>query len=610
METFDVVVVGSGFGGSVTALRLAEADMSVCVLERGRAYRPGDFPRGVRGTAANFWAPDHGLYGMFDVWSFSNLDAVVCSGLGGGSLIYANVLLRKPEKWFVREDPAGGCEYWPVTRTELDPFYDRVETMLGAQAYPYGREPYRGTPKTAALREAADRLGLEWGLPPLAVTFAGPGRDPAPGEPVAGGEDNLYGAPRYTCRLVGECDLGCNAGSKNTLDLTYLSAARRRGAEIRTGCEVRSFEPVPGGFAVSYLVHPPAEGVYGARGDPGRGAGPRRGADPGARWDGGGPAVRGGGPEPPARRTVRCRRLVLAAGALGTPYLLLRNRSALPGISPALGTRFSGNGDFLGFVLQAATEAAAGRAKGGGRVPRLLEPTFGPVITSAMRMPDAVDGGAGRGFYIEDAGYPELVDWLVEQNVLTLSKHLLRFLLRRGWSLLTRSARSQVGRDLSGVMGAGLLTATSMPLLGMGRDVPDGRMRLRDGHLDLEWDTDSSGPYYDRMNRTMREVARRLGGWYASRPLARLNRLITVHPLGGAPMGRDPREGVVDSFGRVYGYAGLSVADGSVMPGPVGPNPALTIAALAERAAERIAEDAGRARARPRAGAHGGTHGG
>ncbi|MFD0366378.1 GMC oxidoreductase [Streptomyces sp. NPDC127114] len=553
MDVFDAVVVGSGFGGSVTAYRLAEADLSVCVLERGKPFPPGSFPRSPHETARNFWAPDSRLYGMYDMWSFSTMDALVSSGLGGGSLIYANVLIRKPESWFVHESFDGGYEDWPVTREDLDPHYQSVETMLGARKYPFDVEPYRSTPKTLAMRQAAERLGLPWELPLLAVSFGDP---PAPGAPLDGGEDNLHHSPRYGCRLVGECDLGCNFGSKNSLDFTYLSAAQRLGADIRTLSEVRAFEPVGEGFRVSYVEH--------------RAAGDE---DPSA---------------PPVRRTVKARRLVLSAGTLGTTYLLLRNRSAFPALSPALGTRFSGNGDFLGLVFKARERR---RDRPGETVPRLMEPSFGPVITSAMRVDRKAGDARDRGFYIEDAGYPEFLNWLVEHNVLTMSNRVERFLLRRGWSQLTGTARSRVGRQLGEAMGKGLFTATSLPLLGMGRDVPDGRMFLRDGHLDLDWKRAASDAYFDRMNETMQRAARSLGGRYAANPLSLLNRLITVHPLGGAPMGRSVRDGVVDSFGRVYGYPGLSVADGSVLPGPVGPNPSLTIAALADRSATRILED-------------------
>ena len=105
---FDAVVTGSGFGGSVIACRLAEAGLRVCLLERGRRYPPGSFARSPRELARSFWAPDRGLHGLYDVWSFPGLKAVVSSGLGGGSLIFANVLLRKDEKWFVNERPRRG----------------------------------------------------------------------------------------------------------------------------------------------------------------------------------------------------------------------------------------------------------------------------------------------------------------------------------------------------------------------------------------------------------------------------------------------------------------------------------------------------------------------
>jgi cholesterol oxidase len=126
--SFDVVVIGSGFGGSVMAYRLACAGLSVCVLERGRAYPPGSFPRTPKQMSRNFWDPSENLFGLFDIWSFRQAEAIVSSGLGGGSLIYANVLLRKDENWFVQEPSADqGGEWWPLTRDDLDPHYDNVE---------------------------------------------------------------------------------------------------------------------------------------------------------------------------------------------------------------------------------------------------------------------------------------------------------------------------------------------------------------------------------------------------------------------------------------------------------------------------------------------------
>jgi len=547
---FDAVVVGSGFGGSVLAYRLAESGKSVCVLERGKPYPPGSFPRGPRELSKAFWDPSEGLYGMFNVWSFKGLGAVVSSGLGGGSLIYANVLLRKPEKWFVKEDLAnGGYEHWPVSRDELDPHYDRVEAMLNGQRYPFADT----TPKTAAMRDAGERLGREFILPKLAVTFANDGDDPAVGVPIREEHPNLHGVPRYTCRLVGECDIGCNFGSKNTLDLNYLSEAKRHGAEIRTRHEVRSLAPRDGGgYSVRYVEHDAA--------------------DEGRKLDTSDPRLR---PE----RELTCDRLVLAAGTLGSTYLLLKSRVAFPGLSARLGSRFGGNGDLLTFALGAD---------------RPLEPHYGPVITSALHVPDALDGGEGRGFYVEDAGFPEFVGWLVQASqgpgaFWRLKAVAARILI----GLLRRKPEVDLSAEIAEVLADTRVAAGSLPLLGMGRDIPDGSMELTDeGTLQVDWVKGKSGPFFDRLGDFGREIATALGARFERNPTWYLGRLITVHPLGGCPMGRTPKEGVVDPRGEVFGYPGLTIADGSVMPGPVGPNPSLTIAALADRFADRAAGQA------------------
>ena len=563
-EHVETVVVGSGFGGSVAAYRAAEAGSGVLVLERGKAYPPGSFPRTPAAMGRAFWDPGRGLHGLFDVWTFRGLEAVVASGLGGGSLIYANVLLRKDEKWFVHESPlpGGGHEHWPVSRADLDPHYDRVERMLGATPY-----PYPDTPRTRALWDSAERLGLRPQLPPLAVTFAAdPGGRPVPGAPIPEpAHGNLHGLPRRTCRLIGECDIGCNEGAKNTLDHTYLSAAVHHGAEIRTRCEVRDLSPLPGGgYEVGYVVHEEA--------DEGRRTRTR--------------AL-------PVHR-VTCDRLVLAAGALGSTHLLLRNRAAFPGLSGALGTRFSGNGDLLTFLFDASDPAAPDGH-------RRIEASRGPVITTAIRVGDALDGdgATGRGFYVEDAGYPAFADWLVESSQLPgRARRLARFALARARARLHGSPRSGISADVSALIGPGRLSDGSLPLLGMGRDVPDGVLRLRRGHLAVDWTTATSRDYFERVRGTMRAIADDLDADFRDNPLWWTRRVVTVHPLGGAPMGRSAREGVCDSHGEVFGHPGLHVLDGALLPGPVGANPSLTIAALADRACDRFLSGRGTAAAR------------
>jgi len=562
-EDFDVVVVGSGFGASVTAYRLAEAGQRVCVLERGRPYPPGSFPRDPRGLARNLWDPGSGLHGIFDIWAFRGIESVVSSGLGGGSLIYANVLIRKDEHWFVDEPlPGGGHERWPIDRALLDPHYDAVGKMLDAQRYPFDTAPYRDTPKTVALREAASTLGLDWMLPELAISFRGrSGEAPVPGVALHEDRPNLHGRPRETCRLCGECDVGCNYGAKNTLDYTYLSRAKDHGAEIRTLSEVRRLQPIdgpgggPSGYRVTYVTHQPDEDRS--------------------------PVPSGALPT----ATVKARRVVLGAGTFGTTYLLLRNRSAFPRISRALGTRFSGNGDLLTAIVDAHHRVA------GHSLPRHVDPSIGPVITSAIRVADSHDGtgAGGRGFYVEDGGAPAFLAWVAESaGALGLVGRAAVFAARRIMADLSGNPRRNISGHVSKLLGGGLVSSRALPMLAMGRDIPDGVMRLRGGGLDVDWDTRTSEAYFDRVEATMSAIASALEGRLANTPLWLFKRVITVHALGGAPMASSDQTGVIDSGGEVFHYPGLYVVDGAAMPGPVGPNPSFTIAAFADHVADGI----------------------
>jgi cholesterol oxidase len=510
-ERYDAVVIGSGFGGSVVACRLAQAGAAVLVLERGQPWPPGAFPRTPRQWRGALWAPRSGRHGLYEYHHFKGLDALTASGLGGGSLIYANVMLRKDPETFA----ADGL---PLAPAELDAHYDTVLAMQHAERYPWADR----TPKTRALLSAAELAGLSAERPPLAVAFG-----EHPGQPFDDGAANLHGAPRETCRLCGGCDVGCRYGSKHTVDFTYLTAAVDAGAHVRTCCEADALDRDRDGWRVRYRQHLAARDGH-----------PEHLLDPVAHAD----------------REVRADRVVLAAGTFGSTGLLLRNRAALPGLSPRLGRGFSGNGDLLLFLLDAD---------------RYLDPATGPVITASVRVPDA-ESPSGRGFLVQDAGAPAFSEWLWQG--LEAPGDLLRALRRRSAAEALGTARA---------------SAAMAPLLGMGRDVPGGRMELRGDRLVLSWRGQASRAYFEGLEATAKRLGQALGGRVV-RLGGRFARLLSVHPLGGCAMGRSAEEGVVDAYGRVFGCERLYVSDGSILPGPVGVNPSMTIAALGERIAKEL----------------------
>jgi cholesterol oxidase len=275
-------------------------------------------------------------------------------------------------------------------------------------------------------------------------------------------------------------------------------------------------------------------------------------------------------------------RVVLGAGTVGSTRFLLENRATLPGLSPMLGRRVSANGDALAWVRHATRLSADG-----ARVPHYLDPSRGPVITTSIDVP-AERSASGREFHIQDAGAPAFAEWMWQGLEAPGDVwRARRRLARRVASHISGRRRSRLGGLLSALMGTTETSAAMMPLLGMGRDLPDGRFRLRGSELELDWSSDASEAYYQGLRHGFREVAGALGG-RALDPLEHLSRNVTVHAVGGCPMGTDRRRGVVDPWGQVHRHPGLYVADGAALPGPVGPNPSFTIAAFADRVAEAI----------------------
>ena len=539
-----VCVIGSGFGGAVMACRLAESGrFDVTVLERGPRYGRAGFPRRNDQVRRAFWDPDDGYFGQFEYRSFgrSGVDVLTCAGLGGGSLIYSNVLYRMPAPFFAT---------WPggLTRTLLDPCYQRALEMLEGQPYPVDRPawPYlAATPKAQALAEAVARIGasprggpamrLEW--PPLAVQFSA-----EPGAAVINGQ----GVAQTSCIMCGECNLGCNTQAKNTLDLNYLTRATQHGAEVRTWCAVSAID---------------AAGA------------------PDAGW-----ILRTGDPRYRATTSERFDLVVVAAGSLGSTELLL-DLAKRRRLSDRVGTQWSPNGDMLGILR---------------KTPWPLQPSAGPVITGAIHVDAASypDGFAG-GAWIEDGGFPAALAWYLGGRLQGWRVGLagLRGLLRllQGW-FGRRLAEANVGDDLAPFLFGAPGFEHTMLMLAMGRDRATGRFALRDGpgrtdRLHLDWRPGDGELHYQHARAAMARIGSALGSDFTENPVDWLGRYISVHPIGGLPLGDRRETGAIDATsGEAFGCPDLYVVDGSVIPEAVGPNPSLTIAALAELFAARLVE--------------------
>jgi cholesterol oxidase len=561
---FEALVIGSGFGGSVTCCRLAARwPGKVLLLERGRRYPKGSFARDPHDFASNFWS--HGasgerqkLRGLFDIRNFHRMDAVVGAGLGGGSLIYANVFMEPPFWVFSSQWPA------KLNRQRLDPYYAVAKSVLGARPVPPAvTDPRRVVRRSGLYADFAKAEGAT-SKPADICVFFGKGYAQGKSEALAIGEQerNRYGASQTSCTYCGECDVGCNVHAKNTLDLNYLYAAEHQhGAQIATDCEATRIVPINEDGADDTT----ADGRHGYR----------------VEYQ----TVQG------ERVSVFSRRVVVSAGTLGTNELLLRCRDewgTLPRISTQLGKRFSGNGDFVSIVTEGT---------------RVADPNHGPVITQYIDYNMAAPVAGKPSFLLEDASYPAFAAWYVEGlrpliNPLYIFQklgRLIRMLWRRTWQTLVSGKWSGSVVDYLNSLLKGDMSYRSSVLLFMGKDAGDGEFSLRDGQLNLDWPQSTSRPLYDAIVACGQRFANfTKAKAYIPQPTWSwpIRNNITVHPLGGCALADSAATGVVSckdgERGQVFGYHGLYVADGSLLPAAVGANPSATIAALAEWIAQDI----------------------
>jgi cholesterol oxidase len=526
---FDAVIVGSGFGGAVTACRLAEHGYRVLVLERGRRWTPETYPR--RPGDAWLWddrRPEQ-RNGWIDLRMFPQMMVAQGAGVGGGSLIYANISIDAEEEIFQ--------DGWPpeITFEELKPYYAEVGRMLGVGKIPANQISQR----TRLMREAAEAIGHgdRFKQIDLAVTF-----DPDWNYDLDQPFDvrhsktwtNEHGREQGTCIHIGNCDIGCDVLAKNTLDLNYLARAENLGAEVRPLHQVTHVEPEPSGTPDrGYRVH--FRRIEQGRTQPG---------------------------------SVTGRLVILAAGSLGSTELLLRSRDeyrTLNAVSPTLGRGWCSNGDFLTPAIHRGRD---------------VSPTRGPTISSAIDFLDGSQGG--HEFFIEDGGFPDVLGNAIDAAARggNLVHRSLREVVRQRVqgrdpmrSLMPWFAQ---GRDYQD--GVFRLRKQWFGLF--------GPRRLR-----LDWDIRRSEGLIDAIAEMHMRLAGATGGEPIVSPAwTKARWLVTPHPLGGCNMAEDSARGVVNHMGEVFGYPNLFVADGAIVPEAIGANPSKTIAALAERIAGEIVE--------------------
>ncbi|MFJ9028448.1 GMC oxidoreductase [Streptomyces sp. NPDC102274] len=532
---YDVLVVGSGFGGSVSALRLTEKGYRVGVLEAGRRFTRATLPRNSWDLKNYLWAPALGLYGIQRVHLLGNVMVLAGAGVGGGSLNYANTLYVPPAAFF--NDP----QWAAITdwQQELKPYYDQARRMLGVRLNP------TMTPSDVHLKAAAEAMGVgdSFHLAPVGVFF-GDGQDAdgtAKTRPGAAVDDPYFGGAgpsRTACRQCGECMTGCRHGAKNTLNENYLYLAERAGAVVHPMTSVVAVtEDGEGGLRVTTV---PTQ-------------------------------VRGKGRQKGRTRVLRARRVVIAAGTYGTQTLLhtMRDRGLLPRLSARLGELTRSNSEAL---VGAQTDDRRYRARHGAAK---ADFTRGVAITSSIHPNETthiepVRYGKGSNamgaLTLLQVPYSErrVRSWL--GNAARHPMAALRSLSNRRWSERTIIGLVMQSLDNSlttyrkpGGVGKGLLTARQ------GHGAPNPKQ-------------------IPEATRAATLIAEEINGFAGSNVGELMGTPLTAHFLGGCVIGASAEEGVIDPYHRLYGHPGISVVDGSAVSANLGVNPSLTITAQAERA--------------------------
>ncbi len=522
---YDVLIIGSGFGGSVSALRLTEKGYRVGVLEAGRRYADEEFAKTSWNLRKFLWAPQFGMYGIQRIHLLRNVMILAGAGVGGGSLNYANTLYVPPEPFF--NDP----QWKDITdwRAELMPHYDQAQRMLGVVTNPTFTDADR------VMKEVAEDMGVGDTFVPTPVgVFFGTGNDKTPGKTVPDPYFGGVGPARTGCIECGSCMTGCRYGAKNTLLKNYLGLAEKAGAHVHPMTTVTGFEQRP-------------DGLWEVR------------------------TARTGAKLRKRARTFTAEHVILAAGTYGTQKLLfkMRDQGKLPKLSDKLGVLTRTNSESI---------VGAGRLKVGDD----LDLTHGVAITSSIHpTPDThvepVRYGKGSNAMgllqtlMTDGTGPEGTDVPRWRQLVETARQdprgTLRLLNARRWSERTMIALVMQHLDNS------ITTYTRKTKFGF--RILDSKQ----GH------GEPNPSWIPAGNEVTRRIAEKIDGVAGGTWGELFNIPLTAHFLGGAAIGDSPERGVIDPYHRVYGYPTLSVADGAAISANLGVNPSLSITAQAERAA-------------------------
>ena len=525
----DFIIIGSGFGGSVSALRLAEKGYSVIVVERGKRWGAKDFPKTNWDVRKSMWMPLAWCFGIQRITLLSDVMVLSGSGVGGGSLVYANTLLVPPRPFFV-DDQWREMADW---QTELTPHYATAKRMLGAVP-----NPVLG-PADDVLREVAEDMGCAHTMKVTDVgVFFGKAGETVK-DPYFGGD----GPDRTGCLQCGACMTGCPHGAKNTLDKNYLYLAEKRGAKVIPEREA---------------VHLQCIGGPDQRGDQGWEVVLRKSTS--RTWGLFSP-----------HETLRAKHVVLSCGVLGTLPLLMRSQQAghLTDLPRGLGDKLRTNSEAI--CGATATTDAVDYSKG-------VAITSGAFFDDHTHV-EVVRYGKGHdalgllGTVMADGGggVPRWLKWLaaIGRNPIAFLRSLWPF----GWAdkTIILLVMQTLDNSLRAVWKRSWLMPWRRTLKTMN---PAGR---------------SNPTYIPIGNEVARRVADKIGGY----PMSSINEVTldiptTAHILGGCVIGSDADSGTIDGNHRVYNYDGLYVCDGSMIPANLGVNPSLTITAMSERAMSLI----------------------